>query len=87
MCIPEVEGPLYISVSLLLSLSTLLLRRNTPLLLTAPSLLTGWVPGCSRMGQRHLGGALYTRHTARSGPKSKAPASHLVRPARGARTL
>ena len=48
--LPEVEGPLYISVVLLLSLPTLLLRKENPLLLAAPSWLSEDAFCCSRMG-------------------------------------
>ena len=48
--IPEVEGPLYISVVLLLSLPTLLLRKENPLLLAAPSWLLEGSFCFSRMG-------------------------------------
>lgn len=56
--LPEVEGPLYIDVSVLLlfSLPTLLLRTDTPL----HSRETSWVLDAglctSSMGQRHLRG-------------------------------
>ena len=56
LTLPEVEGPLYIDVSVLLSLSlpTLLLRADTPLLLTG-TLWSSKAGLCSSsMGQRHL---------------------------------
>lgn len=59
--LPEVEGPLYISVVLLLSLPTLLLRKENPLLLPAPSWLSEGALCCSRMGQLHLNCSLPAR--------------------------
>ena len=86
--IPEVEGPLYISVVLLLSLPTLLLRKENPLLLAAPSRLLEGALCCSRMGptssvlQSSSPSSFLQQSSASGSGPNEYEAQHILRPLR-----